>query len=563
MNKPAGSALVTAVALCCAPVFAIKLKSWDVWWHLATGRWIVDHGALPTTDPFSYTMLGKPWRLVNGISELVMYAAHVAAGDAGVVMLQVLFAALTVGLLGAALLELRSSRGATVSVLLLAALLLQARYSLARPLIMGASMLAASSWLSLRYLRTGDRRLLWFFLIAIPLWPLVHGNAVLGVAELVVVGGVAWHRRTLDRWLMATLAVCVVASVGIGWWRDLWAVALGLQADSAATALTAEWETGREVFGRHLGRWLLLFGALGGAFAARSRDETRPLWIGLAAWVVIALAIASRFGRNIYEAVVLSAPAFAVAVDGAASAFRARHKDLFALVTAPLAALTIAIVQLASAPLTSINGPWGFGVMPERYPYDTLATLRTLPEARLLNGFPIGGFLIWERVPVYCDGRTVALYRDDDVRRLFMPLIESAEALTAAASAWHAPYALAENDSVPNQWMMVSPEWTPVHIGYGTTLFARANIVASLPVHALHLVRYTSDARWTSGWYAGIVADPALSEQLLREMEHAAELSHHNATLVAIVAEVAALDAAQGEALAAMLRRVDGPVSAR
>ncbi|HTU42895.1 MAG TPA: hypothetical protein VMF10_14400, partial [Candidatus Aquilonibacter sp.] len=32
----------------------------DLWWHLATGRFIVQHGAVPHADPFSYTSAGKP-----------------------------------------------------------------------------------------------------------------------------------------------------------------------------------------------------------------------------------------------------------------------------------------------------------------------------------------------------------------------------------------------------------------------------------------------------------------------------------------------------------------------
>src|SRR3954470_10961426 len=33
----------------------------DVSWHIATGQWILQHGAIPRTDPFSFTWAGKPW----------------------------------------------------------------------------------------------------------------------------------------------------------------------------------------------------------------------------------------------------------------------------------------------------------------------------------------------------------------------------------------------------------------------------------------------------------------------------------------------------------------------
>ena len=42
---------------------AQPLVSGDLWWHLSTGRWILEHGALPTTDPFSHTAGDRPWIL--------------------------------------------------------------------------------------------------------------------------------------------------------------------------------------------------------------------------------------------------------------------------------------------------------------------------------------------------------------------------------------------------------------------------------------------------------------------------------------------------------------------
>jgi len=33
----------------------------DLWWHIATGRWIVTHKALPLTDSWSFTRAGQPW----------------------------------------------------------------------------------------------------------------------------------------------------------------------------------------------------------------------------------------------------------------------------------------------------------------------------------------------------------------------------------------------------------------------------------------------------------------------------------------------------------------------
>ena len=42
----------------------------DIWWHLRTGQWIVEHGAVPMTDPFSSYGMGKPWIAYSWLFEI-------------------------------------------------------------------------------------------------------------------------------------------------------------------------------------------------------------------------------------------------------------------------------------------------------------------------------------------------------------------------------------------------------------------------------------------------------------------------------------------------------------
>jgi hypothetical protein len=42
----------------------------DLGWQLATGRWIVEHRQIPSTDVLSYTAAGKPWIYPIGSSLL-------------------------------------------------------------------------------------------------------------------------------------------------------------------------------------------------------------------------------------------------------------------------------------------------------------------------------------------------------------------------------------------------------------------------------------------------------------------------------------------------------------
>jgi len=42
----------------------------DTWSHVATGEWIIAHGAVPRADPFSYSMPGAPWTAHEWLAEV-------------------------------------------------------------------------------------------------------------------------------------------------------------------------------------------------------------------------------------------------------------------------------------------------------------------------------------------------------------------------------------------------------------------------------------------------------------------------------------------------------------
>src|SRR4029079_564912 len=59
----------------------------DVSWHIATGQWILDHWAIPHTDPFSFTWFGKPWVPIEWLAEVIYASAYRLAGYGGVAAL--------------------------------------------------------------------------------------------------------------------------------------------------------------------------------------------------------------------------------------------------------------------------------------------------------------------------------------------------------------------------------------------------------------------------------------------------------------------------------------------
>lgn len=65
-------------------VFAIAavapIRSYDLFWHLTSGRWIAEHRALPVTDPFTTASDREPW--INGywLIQVLAYWLHELVG---------------------------------------------------------------------------------------------------------------------------------------------------------------------------------------------------------------------------------------------------------------------------------------------------------------------------------------------------------------------------------------------------------------------------------------------------------------------------------------------------
>ena len=74
--------ILSAVALTYAFLAGFRTVSdYDIFWQLATGRWVAQHHTIFSTDVFSYTAQGQPWLYPIG-SGLLFYAAFLMGGYA-------------------------------------------------------------------------------------------------------------------------------------------------------------------------------------------------------------------------------------------------------------------------------------------------------------------------------------------------------------------------------------------------------------------------------------------------------------------------------------------------
>jgi hypothetical protein len=60
----------------------------DTYWHLASGKWMLDHGQLLRADVFSSTVNGQPYSVGEWLGEIVLYVAYLAGGWTGLVLLR-------------------------------------------------------------------------------------------------------------------------------------------------------------------------------------------------------------------------------------------------------------------------------------------------------------------------------------------------------------------------------------------------------------------------------------------------------------------------------------------
>jgi len=183
----AGGAWRIELALMVVPalaVFAFCLVDQSIWtdgdtnWHVATGRWILAHRAVPPTDPFSYTAFGRPWVTHEWLSEVLMALAWAFWGWSGVILIMAAAAAGAMALLVAALRASLGVLSTTVAAALSFAIL--APHFLARPHVIALPLMVLWTARLLKARRDDRAPPLWL-LPVMSLWANLHGSFIFGL----------------------------------------------------------------------------------------------------------------------------------------------------------------------------------------------------------------------------------------------------------------------------------------------------------------------------------------------------------------------------------------------
>src|SRR6185295_9663434 len=236
----------------------------DTYSHLALGRWILEHGAVPTVDPFSANFRGTHWLAFEWLSEVVFALAYAVGGWMGMVAIASAAAATAFGLLTRFLLRELRPTAALFGVFV--ALPLTAPHILARPHILALPILVA--WVA-ALIRAVDTRTSpsWLMLPLMTLWANLHGSFTLGLAMIGAAGAEALfsakpaERITVIRQWGAFGVLALVAACINPYGPEMILVTVRTVALGSALSIITEW---RSQDFSHIGTFeIVMLGAFG------------------------------------------------------------------------------------------------------------------------------------------------------------------------------------------------------------------------------------------------------------------------------------------------------------
>jgi hypothetical protein len=439
----------------------------DTYWHLAAGRWMLEHGAVPHTDPFSHSMPAAPWTAHEWLSELLLAGLHQAGGWAALTIATALVFAATL----AYVLRFLLARMEPVHALLLTAFAasMLTGHLLARPHVFIWPLLAV--WVG-TLVNAGEKGSgpPWLALPIMVLWANLHGSFTLGLAlgaalalDAVLRTSPGQWRAAAWRWAtFAGLSIAAVLVTPAGW-HGLW-YPIQIMNMTVALDVITEWQSPNFHKPQILELWLLL--VLGIACSGRLRLPWLRLLLVLG---LVHLALKHDRHAEVLGLVtpfLIAAPLALQLRATQGTGADAEHLDrIFRAFAAPAKSAAIAATLVVAATLTTMTLQSGRYVPP----------VATAPEAALqaaghagaagpvLNAYNFGGYLIYNRIPVFIDGRA-DMYGDALLKRYLDALnLRAPGALPQLLDDYHIGWTLLEPGTPALALLDRMPGWKRVH----------------------------------------------------------------------------------------------------
>lgn len=454
-----------------------RIRTYDTFFHLAAGRYLLAHGALPPGDPFSFTYPGAAWLDHSPLFQLLIAKLHVIGGYAALSVYQALCAALLVAVaLWTVRLEAAGAR--IVAALLMAAACIAFREVLeVRPHVVGFLALALCAWQTLEAERAQQvARLAWIPIIYL-IWVQSHGSHLLIYPLLMLgAGRTLWSRS----WrLLAGFALVVLGCLAALFWLAPHALHQGFAHVGSLVLEQSVSEWRALTIADLLGTWpgalftLAWLSSAGGLWLMyRGATWSRDAYAALLLIGTLALALTSR--RMLPLFLFGCAPIWLpFALRAASAAIRGRTLPLWA---ACLGVVLSSLALWVGDRTQADTFRSGVGLDEERVPIEAVQRLRETSLRRVYNAYNYGGYLMLEGVPVFVDGRSITVYPAEFVHD-FQQAYSDPSVFERLVARFACDGALLPVDSLPaarlRAYLAASPSWRLVYGDKTAVLYAR------------------------------------------------------------------------------------------
>lgn len=439
--------VLTICVLVCVRIGMEPLQDNSFLTHLATGRLILDEGSVPTTDPYSWTALGREWTVQSWLASVIYAGLEDLVGLGGVRVLATgLVVALTV-LLWKLTDVVDGLLGRAVAILL--ALMVGVGVWVERPLMFGAVGLA---FLLLAAEGRVDPR---WLVPVIWIWANTHGSFPFAPVVLVLlgVGRFLDDRRRPDVeirclvWTTVGIALAVVSPLG----TKVLTFPFQLLENREAFSQIKEWQP----IDLALSNSRIFLVQLLVAAVALLRVRR---WRAILPTVVFAVAAVTS-ARNIVQASIVFTPVIAAGLKGLGSIAGSRRPRLAGPVMHALVVVTVVftVMQL---------GQSHTGLRP--YPQEALTWMRDQgmldTSSRIVTRDVVGNYMEFaygpDEVRVFIDDR-VDMYPVSLINS-YLDLLKEGRDHESALQELDPTVVLWDKDSKLGRWLEQTDRWNVV-----------------------------------------------------------------------------------------------------
>jgi hypothetical protein len=400
----------------------------DLPWHLATGRWIVANHVVPKTDPFSWSANGRKWIAHEWLTELALYGGWKLGGWTLLIVASAAIVALAWYAVFRTLRVVGAGFASSITVTFLAAIATVHTWGV-RPQMLSLCFVALVGLRLQQWRASNEARTPWELIGLVALWANMHGGYIFGITMVLVFACGALGEQVLSKWSW------VRGGRDLSTWKRvgrIWALFVGCTLAALATPNTIDGliypftYLGDNASTRYVGEWFApdfsrlqywpfaCFGIALLVLIIAARRQVSLTDIGL---TIPFLLMGVQSARNISQATICGAPLLAMlwtrirhssSTEPKRRARKAERPNQVTPAQKGKISMVLAATLIGASSVSSVVSTTASATATAQagiQPVIATAWLAAHPGGNLLNHYNFGGWLVWNRVPVFIDGR--------------------------------------------------------------------------------------------------------------------------------------------------------------